>query len=62
MQQQLQDERANQQLALLEKANEIENRDREILLLKQNIFRKLKSVTFRDIIRACVSFSINSVI
>lgn len=36
MQQQLQDERANQQLALLEQANEIENRDREILLLKQN--------------------------
>ena len=32
----LQDQQTNQQLALLEQANEIENRDREILLLKQN--------------------------
>ena len=32
----LQEERTTQKLALLEKANEIENRDREILILKQN--------------------------
>jgi class 3 adenylate cyclase len=35
-QQELQESLTTQQLALLEKANEIENRDREILILKQN--------------------------
>jgi class 3 adenylate cyclase len=36
MEKRLSEEKRNQELALLEKVNEIENRDREILLLKQN--------------------------